>query len=282
MIRRRTAMIIKIISGGQTGVDRAALDAAIKLDIPHGGWIPKGRLTENGPLPPEYRLEETHSTSYADRTEKNVLDADGTLIISRGQLTGGSEYTREMAVNHNRLWLHIDLNQLPAFQAATAINDWIARKKIEILNVAGPRASKNPEIYTDTLNILETAYYLGLVQGDMPQAATDNAPISETENFPSKKPQSIDEAVERLISLMPLKDKTTVANMSQDELPNLYLTLGGYIMNNFGLLSGNPNLLESCRLKADGSFQHEEDAVAVILKALWKKLQQTHRLRVIK
>ncbi|MBW2427917.1 MAG: putative molybdenum carrier protein [Deltaproteobacteria bacterium] len=275
-------MIKKIISGGQTGVDRAALDAAIKLTIPHGGWIPQGRLTENGSLPPEYRLRETDNTSYADRTEKNVLAADGTLIISRGPLTGGSEYTREMAVRHNRLWLHIDLKQIPAFQAAVAINDWISKRGIEILNVAGPRASKDPKIYKDTLNIIESAYYLGLVRSGMSGAEAVNDPISETVNLPSQKPQSIDEAVERLISQMPLKDKTTVANMSQDELPNLYLTLGGYIMNNFGLLSGNQKLMESCRLEADGLFQHEEDAVAIIIKALWEKLQQTHRLRVMK
>ena len=128
-------MIQKIISGGQTGVDRAALDAAIKLTIPHGGWIPQGRLTEDGPLPPKYQLQETGSTSYADRTEKNVLDADATLIISRGPLTGGSEYTREMALKHQRLWLHIDLEKIPAFQAAIAINDWISKKKITVCYV---------------------------------------------------------------------------------------------------------------------------------------------------
>jgi len=275
-------MIKKIISGGQTGVDRAALDAAIKLAIPHGGWIPQGRLTENGPLPPEYRLQETLNNSYAERTEKNVLAADATLIISRGPLTGGSEYTREMAVRHNRLWLHIDLERMAAFQAATTINDWISKQGIAVLNVAGPRASKDPKIYNDTFNILESVYYLGLVQGNLPAAETGQASISDAADLLTPKPQSTDEAVEQLISRMPLKDKTTVANMSPDELPNLYLTLGGYIMNNFGLLSGNPKLLESCRLKADGSFRHEEDAVAVIIKALWEKLRHTHRLRVIK
>jgi hypothetical protein len=275
-------MIKKIISGGQTGVDRAALDVAIKLAIPHGGWIPQGRLTENGPLPPEYRLQETRSTSYADRTEKNVLAADATLIISRGPLTGGSEYTREMAVRHNRLWLHIDLERIAAFQAATTINDWIAKQEIATLNVAGPRASKDPKIYKDTFNIMESVYYLGLVQGNLPAAEAGQASISDTADLLTPKPQNIGEAIERLISRMPLKDKTTVANMSPDELPNLYLSLGGYIMNNFGLLSGNAELLESCRLKAEGSFRHEEDAVAVIIKALWEKLRHTHRLRVIK
>jgi hypothetical protein len=275
-------MIKKIISGGQTGVDRAALDAAIKLTIPHGGWIPRGRLTESGPLPSKYCLKETRSSSYSERTEKNVLDSDGTLIISRGPLTGGSEYTREMAVKHNRFWLHIDLSQKAAFQAATIISDWILRKKIAILNIAGPRASKDPKIYKDTLNIIESAYYLGLVQGGMSAAESVGNSISETVNLPPKRPQNVNEAIKRLISQMALKDKTTVANMSQDELPNLYLTLGGYIMNNFGLLSGNHKLMESCRLEADGSFQHEEDAVAIIIKSLWEKLQQTHRLRVIK
>jgi len=271
-------MIQKIISGGQTGVDRAALDAAIKLTIPHGGWIPQGRLTEDGPLPPEYQLQETRSTSYADRTEKNVLDADATLIISRGPLTGGSEYTREMAVKHKRLWLHLDLKKIPAFQAAIAINDWISKKGIAILNVAGPRASKDPKIYKDTLNILESCYYLGLVQGG---AAGDHR-MSDTARRPFQQPQNINEAVESLISQMPLKDKATVANMSPDELPNLHLSLGDYILNNFGLSSGNQKLIESCRLEADGAFDHEKDAVAIIIGALWKKLRRTHKLRVVK
>ena len=275
-------MIKKIISGGQSGVDRAALDAAIKLAIPHGGWIPQGRLTENGPLPPEYRLTETDSNSYADRTEKNVLDADGTLIISRGSLTGGSEYTREMAVKHNRIWLHIDLNQIAAFQAAVAIKDWISKNKIEVLNVAGPRASKDPKIYKDSLKILESVYYLDLVQGGMSEIGAENSPLSETVNMPIRRPQSVEEAVERLILQMPLKDKATVANMSQNELPSLNSSIGGYIINNFRLLSGNHNLMDSCRLEAGGPFKHEEEAVSIIIKALWEKLQQTHRLRVIK
>ena len=275
-------MINKIISGGQTGVDRAALDVAIKLTIPHGGWIPQGRLTENGPLPPEYQLKETRSTSYANRTEKNVLDADATLIISRGALTGGSEYTRDMALKHNRLWLHIDLKKIPAFQAAIAINDWISKMGIKILNVAGPRASKDPKIYKETLSIIESCYYLGLVQGGTSGAAAGNNPISETANLASRRPQSINEAVEQLISQIPLKDKATVANMSANELPGLYLTLGEFIMNNFGLLSDNYKLIESCRLESDGSFQHKEDAVAIIIKALWQKLRQTHKLRVVK
>jgi len=275
-------MLKKIISGGQSGVDRAALDVAIKLTIPHGGWIPQGRLTEDGPLPPEYQLTETDSSSYAERTEKNVVDADGTLIISRGSLTGGSEYTREMAVKHNRIWLHIDLNQIAAFQAAVAIKDWISENKIEVLNVAGPRASKDPKIYRDSLNILESVYYLDLVHGGMSEIGAENSPLSETVIMPIRRPQSVEEAVERLILQMPLKDKATVANMSQNELPSLNSSIGGYIINNFRLLSGNHDLMDSCRLEAGGPFRHEEEAVSILIKALWEKLRQTHRLRVVK
>ena len=84
-------MISKIISGGQTGADRAALDVAIELGIPHGGWIPKGRKTEAGPLSAKYRLQEMPTSDYPKRTEQNVIDSDGTMIVCHGPLTGGSE-----------------------------------------------------------------------------------------------------------------------------------------------------------------------------------------------
>ena len=275
-------MIRKIISGGQTGVDRAALDVALKLAVAHGGWIPKGRITESGPLPQKYRLKETPSSSYADRTEKNVQDADGTLIISRGQLTGGSDYTREMAIRHNRPWLHIDLSQMAAFQAAIAINQWVLQNKIEVLNVAGPRASKDPAVYKDAVNILESAYYLGLAETSMSGAGNLKDLLQSQSEPPPAAPRSVDEAIDRLASVLPLKDKTTIANMAISELPNLHLTLGVYILNNFGLLSGNWELMRSCRSIAKTALQHDEDAVAIIIKALWEKLQQTHKLRVIK
>ena len=275
-------MIKQIVSGGQTGVDRAGLDVAIKLGIAYGGWIPRGRLTESGALPQKYHLKETSSSQYSVRTEKNVVAADGTLIMSHGPLTGGSAYTREMAIKHGRPWLHIDLDRMAAFHAATAINNWILQKEIEILNVAGPRASADPAIYQDTLNILESVYYLGLVESSM--AADDNIvnPMPPQIKKSGIDPHNVAEAVERLIRSLPLKDKTTVANMSRDELPGLQLSLGGYIINNFGLLSGNQELMNSCRSASKKMLQHEEDAVFVIIDALWEKLQQTHKLRVIK
>jgi len=152
-------MLKKIISGGQTGVDQAALDTARRLGISHGGWVPKGRMTEAGPLPLTYQMQEMPSEDYAARTEKNVVDSDGTLIISRGRPTGGTDYTRKMALKHGKQLLHIDLSmgQKPS-EAGSLIGSWIEMSRIETLNVAGPRASSDPAIYNDASNILAHAF----------------------------------------------------------------------------------------------------------------------------
>jgi hypothetical protein len=148
-------MLKKIVSGGQTGVDRAALDAAMQRGIPHGGWIPKGRLTEEGPLPERYHLQEMPTDSYPARTEKNVIDSDGTLIISRSVPQGGTDYTRKMALRHGKQMLHIDLSLYTnSLDAASLISSWIQMNNIETLNVAGPRASKDANIYDEALALL--------------------------------------------------------------------------------------------------------------------------------
>lgn len=142
-----------IISGGQTGADLAALDAAIFLAIPHGGWLPKGRMTEAGPLPLRYRLEELESRRYRARTEKNVLAADGTLIFSFGPLAGGSALTEALAIRHNRPFLHVDFELTEFEQAARRIEEWLA-PGYKIVNVAGPRASSEPRIYHAVYTVL--------------------------------------------------------------------------------------------------------------------------------
>ena len=148
-------MIKKIISGGQTGADQAALDAAIKYSFPHGGWIPKGRKTEDGILPDKYKLKEMPTDSYEKRTEQNVIDSDGTVIISHGKLTGGSKLTQELAEKYDRACFHVDMNETSAFIAVSKINSWIIENEIEVLNIAGPRASNDPKIYEDTRYIIE-------------------------------------------------------------------------------------------------------------------------------
>lgn len=136
-------MIRKLISGGQTGVDRAALDVGMELRIPVGGACPKGRITEDGPIDPKYPLEELTSSDYSVRTRKNVAEADGTLILHLNTLSGGTALTKRYAEELGKPYLVIDLNKGRSRDAFA----WIEKERIEVLNVAGPRESTNPGIY---------------------------------------------------------------------------------------------------------------------------------------
>ena len=137
-------MMARIVSGGQTGVDRAALDVALALTIPCGGWCPKDRRAEDGPLPSRYPLKETPSAEYEQRTEWNVRDSDGTLILTRGEPTGGTAMTVGFAKRHGKPCLIVDLDRRPS---SPAICRWITAQGIRTLNVAGPRDSKSPGIH---------------------------------------------------------------------------------------------------------------------------------------
>jgi predicted Rossmann-fold nucleotide-binding protein len=146
---------MRIISGGQTGVDRAALDAAIDIGIEYGGSIPKGRMAEDGPIDGRYeKLIELEAVNYGVRTEKNVKDADVTLIFTVGTPTEGTAFTVECARKHQKRYLLIDLKEKDGMKAVTQIREWLAVRQTDVLNVAGPRESKAPGIYEKVLNIL--------------------------------------------------------------------------------------------------------------------------------
>ncbi|MBX3461248.1 MAG: putative molybdenum carrier protein [Planctomycetes bacterium] len=134
--------VATIISGGQTGADRGALDAAIELSIPHGGRCPKGRKSEDGMIPPRYKLTEVDSRDYPDRSEANVVEGDGTLICTFGRLSGGSKLTAELARKHSRPFLHLDLNAEATDYAVKTVREWLEEHDIKTLNVAGSRESE--------------------------------------------------------------------------------------------------------------------------------------------
>lgn len=146
-----------IVSGGQTGVDRAALDAAVSLGIPHGGWCPRGRLAEDGRIPIEYNLRETESGNYAERTEKNVLDSDGTLIVCHGSPNGGTLLTAKIARQHKKPLLVVDLDEIfpeKVEQTRGVLCEWLEADSIATLNVAGPRESQSTGIHQETFDLL--------------------------------------------------------------------------------------------------------------------------------
>jgi hypothetical protein len=143
--------LVRIVSGGQTGVDRAALDAGKELGLIVGGWCPKGRLAEDGAINTSYPLEESPSEAYSLRTEWNVRDSNGTLILHRGQIVGGTAFTKEMAVEYGRPCLCIELSSESKLMEVV---DWVERYAIHTLNVAGPRESAEPGIYSQAYRFL--------------------------------------------------------------------------------------------------------------------------------
>jgi hypothetical protein len=134
----------RIISGGQTGVDRAALDVAMELSIPCGGWCPRGRRAEDGVIPTRYPLQEAESPRYPVRTALNVRDSDGTLILTRGKPDRGTALTRDLARRYRKPYRVVDFERTPD---AASIRRWIEEKKLRTLNVAGPRESSCPGIH---------------------------------------------------------------------------------------------------------------------------------------
>ncbi len=144
-------MIQRVISGGQTGVDRAALDAALELQIECGGWCPKGRRAEDGIIARKYPLEETPKRDYAQRTKWNVRDSDATLILCCGRPQGGTAQTIAFAEALNKPCLILDLDKPPDIQAA---RDWLSQSQASVLNVAGPRESQSPGIHEQAKTLL--------------------------------------------------------------------------------------------------------------------------------
>ncbi len=142
-----TAERLRIVSGGQTGVDRAALDAALAAGAPCGGWCPGGRLAEDGPIDARYPLTEIPGAGYIERTRANVADSDGTVILYGGPLEGGSLQTQRFCLDLGKPCLTIARETFSETQAAAEIAHFVANHHVRTLNVAGPRASKQPQIY---------------------------------------------------------------------------------------------------------------------------------------
>ena len=153
---KRAERQVKIISGGQTGVDRAALDVALKHGIDCGGWCPAGRLDEFGRIPDSYPLKELEHGGFTERTLQNVKDSEGTVVIYSGKSSGGTEQTVRFCVEQQRLHQLIDASKISTEKAAASIADLVREHKIDILNVAGPRASEWPEGYDYAYRTLDS------------------------------------------------------------------------------------------------------------------------------
>ena len=191
--------------------------------------------------------------------------SDGTLILTHDKLAGGSKYTKKCAVKHKRPWLFFNLNEFPANEAIPLIVSWIFRKKIEVLNVAGSRASKDPKIYEKTYQVINHVYWLCQVKSGATKIRLD-------------QPQTVDEAVDQIIAEMPLSDKVAVAKFTDEQNDILKHTLGIYLRNQLRHKSVNKELMEDCIAKSGIKDLDEDEAATVILRELWKKLRETHKM----
>jgi hypothetical protein len=255
--------IKKIISGGQTGADQAALDAAIEMGVPHGGWVPLGRMTEKGRLSPRYNMQEIDAINYDLRTEKNVTDSDGTLLFSSGTLKGGSLLTKKLARKYLKPCLHIDIEKTREAEAVEIIKSWLDVRRIEVLNVAGPRASESPLIYDAVAGIMKSVLHLSAEKR-------------------GRYPASVTEAVDTLISMMTKKEMFTISRFSENDISHPSKDLIQFVIKRFGLDDGNEPLMQSCMFVGNSDGLSPEGAAAVIVRELWLKLHKTHRLRRVK
>ncbi len=153
---------MKIISGGQTGVDRAALDAALESGIDAGGWCPEGRIAEDGVIPEKYPVQVLKNSGYRQRTKKNVNDSDGTVIIYFGYPTDGTEQTIAFCIKEKKPYVLIDAEKFTIESASIKILSFIEKHSVATLNVAGPRAGGEPRAYDYAKNVMfrVTKYFL--------------------------------------------------------------------------------------------------------------------------
>lgn len=243
---RKSMAIKKIISAGQTEGDQAALDAARELGIPYGG-VPGG-------------------------IEQNVIDSDGNLIISYGFLVLNTALTLKYAILNEKESLNIDLNRARGFAATSLIKSWIVMNDIEVLNVTGPPAEESPYVYEDTVRLLKGVNQLFFIESKK----------SEVDRLKPLNPRTVEDAIDRLMSELPLKNKSHIAKLEAHELELLHPTLGIHIVDNYGLRFKKGELMKDCRFMAKGKDLDENEAAALIIRKLWESLRKTHAMRVVK
>ena len=272
-------VIEKIISSGYTGPERAALDAALKYGVPHTGWIHYIRSGKRDKLLDAYNLKVIPALDSRAAIQQNISHANGTLILAAGKGDGDSDYARYLTLKCGLQLLGIDPQQYSHIEAGSLIAAWVEMHRVSRVYITG---SDNAEIgctYHPSRKILDAAVTLSLAK----PAFSHPQQVSENSSYEGNKtwPVTVPEAVNRLISDLFLRDKSRISAMAPLELDELHPTLGVYIKETFGLLSGNHKLTKACMQTINADAMLPDEAVAIIIKELWKKLQATHKLRIV-
>ncbi len=274
-------MIEKIISSGRTGTEKAALDAAIKLGMAYGGWIPKDASSPGGVKADHYNLTEMTTSRRIEALKKSIRESDGTLMLSHGTLSSHVKNTKNTIQRYSTPLLHVDLNSTNAFNAASLINDWLIDNDLNILHVTGPSENEDDKIYSATLDILQAVYFLNLTETSMNHSMGVQNLLAQPLKT-AVPPKTVEAAVDIIINEMHLKDRTLMANLNKEELAPLQLTLGLYIQKKLDIWSQDASLYQACVAAAEKENLDKSNLPMVLIKMMWKKLKDTHRLRVVK
>ena len=271
----------RIISGGLTVADQAVLDAAISLGVPHGGYIPWGRMTEIGTLSSKYKLQEMKTDNHFDCIERNVKESKGTLIISVAELNDDSKYARKITIKHSHQVFVVDLELTPSFEAVTLVYDWIQKYNIDVIYIIGPSTYEYLNIDRHMTIIVEGALLLDIM--DAPQGSRF---MDYTKEMYLKKlpvlPKTVDEAVDQIISDMTLEERVRMASFDKEELRVVNYSLSIFIRNQLFMKDINKELFESCQKVSGNKNLNENTAALVIIERLWEKLRKTYMLRIVK
>jgi len=274
-------MLEKIISCGRPGAEQAALDAAIKLGIAFGGWLPHGSdpvfVTESD----KYNRTELSSGQQREANKTNIRKSDGTLLLSHGVMGFDTHEIENTTRRYSSPLLQVDLNQINAFNAAAMINDWIMENTISVLHVSGPSHMEDQRIYQATHDILQAVYFLNITEASVSLSVESKDQVNAQADK-ERLPDSVDSAVDLIIEAMSLKDRTQLANFRAEEIAALQLTLGLFIKSKLESWSGRADFDRSCEAAAEEEKMDKSNLPMVLIKRIWKILRATHRLRVVK
>lgn len=268
-------MIEKILSAGRDGAERAAIDAAVELGIQFGGSRYDPDIVRTG-LPTDGACDDASpSADYRGCIEENVKNSDGTLIITLGRPEEYADHARKTALRNRRQLLHVDAASTDVLEAASLIRSWIDIYFISTLHVTGLCDENASSLYLSSFHILVNA---------VSDPTSDTQP-DDIRPFPLPeidKPRTVEQAIERLLYEMPLKDRMNLARMRKDELAMIHPALAEFIVVRFGLGPGNPSLIKSCCFHARQKEMDVSQAAAILIRSLWERLQKTHSLRIVK
>lgn len=272
-------MITRILTGAYNDVERAAIDFAVSRGIAHGGWTPLGWLKKAGADRNLNGLQEVPHGGSPNYAERNIFDADGTLLITVGEPVRSSELVRNFAKRYRHPLLHMNLETTSRFQAAAALAAWIDEMRIGVLNVTGGAKQPEPDLYSATRGILESALLIIVANSAAParMPAEDGQPPPHGQGLPG----TLDEAVEALQARLGLKEKIRIARTPEKDLAGLFSELGDYVEKSLGRWQNDDALITSCRSAAGHLGKDSASPHEMLIRRLWQRLRQTHGLRVI-